>query len=57
MLYRDSMNCRRMASAEASAGGAAFRAAYFCCNCARSLILISQKLDDPIMSKRDVAAM
>jgi len=29
----------------------------FCCNCARSLILISQKLDDPIMSKRDVAAI
>jgi hypothetical protein len=29
----------------------------FCCNCARSLILICQKLDDPIMSKRDVAAM
>jgi hypothetical protein len=29
MFYRDSMNCCRMAFAEASAGGAAFRATDF----------------------------
>jgi hypothetical protein len=51
----NSTNCRSMRLSKRRRPAQHF-ASLICCKCARSLIVICQKLENPIMCKRDVAA-